>query len=160
MKILLVSPESRAWNSRTHIHNGLGYLAGALIHAGYRDVDIYDGAVEEESLDDRLAREPFDVVGISSPTPLIQEAWRAAQTAKRHGAITILGGPHLTLMPEESLQHAEVDFVARGEAEETIVEFARALDPPLPPLARGGRSGSPFARSREGLPSPLRRGSG
>ena len=30
MKILLVSPEPRVWNSRTHIHNGLGYLAGAL----------------------------------------------------------------------------------------------------------------------------------
>jgi radical SAM superfamily enzyme YgiQ (UPF0313 family) len=149
VKILLVSPESRLWNSRAHIHNGLGYLAGALIHAGFPEVDIYDGAVEEESLGDRLAREHFDVVGISSPTPLIQEAWRAAQTAKSHGAITILGGPHLTLMPDESLQRAEVDFVARGEAEETIVEFIRAMESPapdvddlsLPPLAKGGRGG-------------------
>lgn len=127
MKILLVSPESRVWNSRSHIHNGLGYLAGALVHAGYRDVDIFDGAVEQESIEERLTREPFDVVGISSPTPLIQEAWRAAQTAKAHGAITILGGPHLTLMPDESLKRKEVDFIARGEAEETIVEFVQAL---------------------------------
>lgn len=145
MRILLVSPESRVWNSRTHIHNGLGYLAGALIHAGYRDVDIYDGAVESESLEARLSREPFDIVGISSPTPLIYEAWRAAQTAKAHGATTILGGPHLTLMPDESLEHPEVDYVARGEAEETIVEFARAMDS----LSTGGRGdggeSSPFA---------------
>ncbi len=128
MKILLVSPDSRVWNSRSHIHNGLGYLAGSLIHAGYRDTDIFDGAVEDETLDARLTREHFDIVGISAPTPLIYEAWTAAETAKRHGAVTILGGPHLTLMPEESVRHQEVDFVARGEAEETIVEFVQAIE--------------------------------
>lgn len=127
MKILLVSPESRLWNSRAHIHNGVGYLAGALIHAGYRDVDIFDGAVETESLDARLSRERFDIVGISSPTPLIDEAWRDAKIAKEHGAITILGGPHPTLMPGESLSRPDVDYVARGEAEETIVEFVTAV---------------------------------
>jgi len=127
MKILLVSPEARVWNSRTHIHNGLGYLAGALLAAGY-ETDIYDGAVEDESLDARLTREPFDVIGISSPTPLINEAWQYARTAKQHGATTLLGGPHLTLMPDESMQKAEVDFVARGEAEYTIVEFMQALE--------------------------------
>ncbi len=137
MKILLVSPEARVWNSRTHIHNGLGYLAGALVHAGYGAVDIFDGAVERESLAERLAREPFDVVAISSPTPLIHAAWEAARVAGAHGAVTILGGPHPTLLPDESLQHAEVDFVARGEGEQTIVEFARALETQLPPLRRG-----------------------
>jgi anaerobic magnesium-protoporphyrin IX monomethyl ester cyclase len=141
VRILLVSPESRVWNSRAHIHNGLGYLAGALVHAGYRDVDIFDGAVEQESLRARLAREHFDVVGISSPTPLIQEAWLAAQDAKAYGAITILGGPHLTLMPDESLQRVEVDFVARGEAEETIVEFARAVDSTPSPIEKRGPGG-------------------
>ncbi len=127
VKILLVSPESRLWNSRAHIHNGLGYLAGALAHAGYRKVDIFDGAVETESLEARLSREQFDIVGISSPTPLIDEAWRDAKIAKDHGAITILGGPHPTLMPEESLARPAVDFVVRGEAEETIVEFVNAV---------------------------------
>lgn len=127
MKILLVSPEARLWNSRTHIHNGLGYLAGALSAEGYA-VDIFDGAVEDETLDERLTREPFEVVGISAPTPLIYEAWAYAQIAKQHGAVTLLGGPHLTLLPEESMQRPEVDFVVRGEAEETIVEFVRQLE--------------------------------
>ncbi|HZQ09185.1 MAG TPA: radical SAM protein [Anaerolineae bacterium] len=128
MKILLVSPEARIWNSRTHLHNGLGYLAGALLAAGYSSVDIYDGAIEDESLDTRLTREPFDVVGISSPTPLIYEAWNYARIAKQHGAITLLGGPHPTLLPDESLQRAEVDFVARGESEQLIVEFVQVLE--------------------------------
>lgn len=128
MKILLVSPEARLWNSRIHIHNGLGYLAGALRAAGYMDVEIYDGAVEDESLDARLTREPADLVGISAPTPLIAAARDYARIAHAHGAVTVLGGPHPTLLPDESLQPAEVDFVVRGEGEAAIVELARTLE--------------------------------
>ena len=102
MRVLLASPESKVWNSRQHIHNGLGYLAGALRHAGYA-VSLYDASVETEPLADVLQREHFDVVGISSPTPLIREAWQTAVVAKATGAVTILGGPHLTLKPAESL---------------------------------------------------------
>jgi radical SAM superfamily enzyme YgiQ (UPF0313 family) len=128
MRILLASPESGVWNSRKHIHMGLGYLAGALLTHGY-EVDIWDAAVEEEyeSFNERLARDPYDIVGISAPTPLIVNAWQAAQIAKRRGAITILGGPHLTLMPHESMEKEAVDLVVRGEAEQTIIEIMAAL---------------------------------
>ena len=128
MKILLVSPKSTVWNSRKHIHMGLGYLAGALISAGYETVTLFDAEVEEESLNTHLARERYDVVGISSPTPLIYEAWEAAAQAKAQNAVTILGGPHLTLMPEESIQRPEVDLVVRGEAEETLVEILQEIE--------------------------------
>jgi radical SAM superfamily enzyme YgiQ (UPF0313 family) len=109
---------------------GLGYLAGALIAAGYDDVTLFDAEVEDEALESLLAQERYDVVGISSPTPLIYEAWEAAALAKKQGAITILGGPHLTLMPNESMRRAEaeVDMVVRGEAEQTLVEIVRALE--------------------------------
>ena len=128
MRVLLVSPKSSVWSSRKHIHMGLGYLAGALIAAGYEDVTLFEAEVEEEPLASFLQRERFDIVGISSPTPLIYEAWEAAALAKTRGAITILGGPHLTLMPAESMERPEVDLVVRGEAEETIVEIVRAVE--------------------------------
>ncbi len=129
MKILLASPESGLWNSRKHVHMGLGYLAGALLAQGY-EVDLWDAAVEEEfeTLDQRLTRDPYDVVGISAPTPLITQAWEAAAIAKKHGAITILGGPHLTLMPCESMDKQAVDLVVKGEAEKTIVELMASLE--------------------------------
>jgi radical SAM superfamily enzyme YgiQ (UPF0313 family) len=111
-----------------HIHMGLGYLAGALIDAGYDDVVIFDAGVEDEPLADHLARERYDLVGVSSPTPLIYEAWEAAGQAQEQGAITVLGGPHLTLMPQESMERPEVDLVVRGEAEETIVEIVREIE--------------------------------
>jgi len=129
LKILLASPESNVWNSRKHIHMGLGYLAGALLAHGYH-VELWDAAVEEEfeTLEEKLARDPYDVVGISAPTPLIPSAWEAAATAKKHGAITILGGPHLTLQPHESMEKPQVDLVVRGEAETTVIEIMRAIE--------------------------------
>jgi radical SAM superfamily enzyme YgiQ (UPF0313 family) len=128
MQILLVSPKSPLWNSRKHIHMGLGYLAGALLAASYQDVRLFDAEVEDEALESLLTRERYDVVGISSPTPLIEEAWAAAALAKAHGAITLLGGPHLTLLPEESMQRPEADLVVRGEAEDTLIEILRAIE--------------------------------
>ncbi len=129
MRILLASPESDVWNSRQHIHMGLGYLAGALRAHGY-NFEIWDASIEEQfgSLADKLSRDPFDVVCLSAPTPLIVNAWEAARTAKRCGAITILGGPHLTLMPHESMEKDAVDLVVRGEAEYTIIEVMQALE--------------------------------
>ncbi len=129
MRVLLASPESDVWNSRKHIHMGLGYLAGSLLAHGY-DVEIWDASVEAdvESLAEKLARDHFDVVGLSAPTPLINNAWNDAAIAKKHGAITILGGPHLTLQPHESMLKDQVDLVVRGEAEYTIIEILAALE--------------------------------
>jgi len=128
LRILLASPESAVWNSRKHIHMGLGYLAGTLLAHGYQ-VEIWDASVEEgiETLAKKLSRDPFEVVCLSAPTPLIVNAWQAATVAKQHGALTILGGPHLTLMPHESMEKPQVDLVVRGEGETTLVEIIQAL---------------------------------
>lgn len=149
MKILLASPESDVWNSRKHIHMGLAYLAGSLLAHGYQ-AEIWDAAVEEEveSLEQKLSRDRYDVVCISAPTPLIVNAWEAAVTAKRHGAITILGGPHLTLMPHESMQKDQVDLVVRGEGEYTIIEIMHALEKE-PGLQKSGQPA-------QAGPSPLK----
>lgn len=145
MRILLASPESKVWNSRQHIHMGLAYLAGSLRAAGYTP-DIYDASVEEEPLADVLRRGHYDLVGISSPTPLIKEAWKAARAAKSTGAITVLGGPHLTLLPQESMERPEVDLVVRGEAEDTIVEIVRALQLDDGSLVQSPEDGQPAPR--------------
>jgi anaerobic magnesium-protoporphyrin IX monomethyl ester cyclase len=127
MKILLVSPESKTWSSRKHIPLGLGYLAAVLEQEGH-EVQLWDAVVETQSLGSLLDGERFDVVGITSVTPLIYEAWEAAQEARKREAVTILGGPHPTLMPGESLEHPDVDLVVRGEAEETIIAIMRQME--------------------------------
>jgi len=125
MKCLFVSPISDVWNERKHISLGLGYLAAVALQADH-EASIFDAAVEDISLSDVLSRERFDIVGITATTPLIYEAWEAARLAKEHGALTILGGAHPTLMPQESLERSEVDLVVRGEGEDTLLEIIEA----------------------------------
>jgi radical SAM superfamily enzyme YgiQ (UPF0313 family) len=117
------------WTSRKHIPLGLGYLAGTLRAAGHQ-VGIFDAAVEEETLEDVVARNGYEMIGITAVTPLIVDAWAMAKRAKGMGLTTVLGGPHLTLMPEESIspEHPEVDYVVKGEAEESIIELVDALE--------------------------------
>ena len=126
MKCLFVSPISDVWNERKHISLGLGYLAAVVLEAGH-EARIFDAAIEEAPLREVLAQEHFDIVGITATTPLIYEAWEAAKLAKEYGAITILGGAHPTLMPQESLERPEVDLVVRGEGEDTLVDIIETL---------------------------------
>lgn len=127
MKVLLANPESKVWNSRKQIPLGLGYLAAVLRDAGHH-VTIFDGAVEDEKITDLLDRSDFDMVGVTATTPLIYEAWAMATEAKKRGKWTILGGAHLTIMPMESMEKPFVDFVAVGEAEDTLLELVTDLE--------------------------------
>ncbi len=134
MRVILASPESKVWSSRKHIPLGLGYLAAVLREAGH-DVFIYDASIEDYPLEFYLdqaeeAGKPYRVLGITAATPLIEDAWEMAKIGKQYGMTTILGGPHLTIMPAESLgpEHPYVDYTFKGEAEEGLVEFVNALE--------------------------------
>ena len=129
MRVLLASPESGVWTSRKHIPLGLGYLAGVLRENGHQ-VNIFDAAIEDEPLETVVRRGGYEMLGITAVTPLIDDAWAMAKRGKALGLITVLGGPHLTLMPEESIgpEHPEVDYVIQGEADVSILEFVDALE--------------------------------
>ena len=106
MRVILASPEAKVWSERKHIPLGLGYLAAVLREGGH-EVMIYDAAIEdvgvEYYLDQAEAQgKPYDLIGITATTPLIQDAWEMAQLGKQRGLTTVLGGPHLTIMPLES----------------------------------------------------------
>ena len=135
MRIILASPEAKVWSARKHIPLGLGYLAAVLREGGH-DVIIYDAAIEDVGVDYYLDQaeatgKPFRLIGVSATTPLIQEAWEMALQAKRRGLYTVLGGPHLTIMPFESLEppHSDyVDYLFKGESEYSFLELVNALD--------------------------------
>ena len=79
----------------------------------------------------KLQGRPYELIGVTATTPLIQEAWEMAAYAKQRGLITVLGGPHLTIMPLESLKppHNEyVDYVFKGEAEYSFLHLVNTLE--------------------------------
>jgi radical SAM superfamily enzyme YgiQ (UPF0313 family) len=71
-----------------------------------------------------------DMVCISSITSTANRAFQIAEKFKKLGVPVVLGGPHSTFLPEESLQYA--DYVVRGEGEETLVKFLDCLNSNAP----------------------------
>jgi len=53
------------------------------------------------------ALEPFDLVAISSFTAQIDEAYALADRYRAAGVPVVLGGLHVTLMPDEAAEHAD-----------------------------------------------------
>jgi len=67
-----------------------------------------------------------DLIGISSITSTAPRAFQLARKFRGLGIPVVMGGPHSTFLPEESLEYA--DYVVRGEGEETIVELVEHLE--------------------------------
>lgn len=125
-KVLLISPKNIAWTGAVTLPLNLAYLASSLEQDGH-EVKCVDMRLDP-GVDIRSEMTNADVVGISSCTPSIKEAWRLAGLAKREGKLSILGGPHPTALPNESLQNSRADIIVRSEGEETIREICRDVN--------------------------------
>lgn len=69
-----------------------------------------------------------DLVGISTITTTAPAAFGIVERVKKLTcAPVVMGGPHVTFLPEEALERG-ADFVVRGEGERTVVELVRALE--------------------------------
>lgn len=122
MKIVLVHPAPKIWTRAALVPLGLAYIASYLEKNGFSDITVVDYNVEPDAFLPQA-----DIVGITATTPLIKSAWKIAQKAKKMGAQTIIGGPHVSALPEESAVLPQVDFVCCGEGEETMLELCRML---------------------------------
>lgn len=80
------------------------------------------------SLRDVLQEHKPDFVGITFLTPAVSSGRKVARIAKEilPGAVILGGGPHLTILKEKAMRLCpEIDFGFVGEAEESILEFAK-----------------------------------
>ena len=57
----------------------------------------------------------FDLVGISSMTAQIEEAYKLADFFRQGGIKVVMGGLHVSQLPEEALQHADAVVVNGAE---------------------------------------------
>ncbi len=68
-----------------------------------------------------------DLVGISTITTTAPEAYSLLEQVKRRRNIpVVMGGPHVTFLPEEALSRG-ADFVIRGEGEFSFLELVKRL---------------------------------
>ena len=57
----------------------------------------------------------FDLVAISSFSAQIEEAYALADRFRAVGIRVVLGGPHVSALPDEALQHADAIVIGEGE---------------------------------------------
>ena len=109
------------------------FLLQALTPAGH-EVVLIDGntrPMSDHELVQFVVDERVGLVGIGAMTRMIAKAYRVADSIRAAGIPVVMGGPHVTEVPEEALgrngEACHADAVALGEADETwpqIVEDA------------------------------------
>ena len=99
----------------------LGYLASYL-EAHNIDVVIID-ELAGQNVESELKSLTPDIVGITAVTPLAPDAYRIANLCKKMGILTVMGGVHASILPQEALKY--VDIVVKGEGEEALLDIAR-----------------------------------
>jgi len=109
---------------------GLLYIAAVLEQAGYTvqlidavALDIYAGQLRTI-----LMQEAPDIVGITSMISNVHGAIEAARIAKECGARVVMGGPLLTVYPEEIVGYDCVDYGIIGEGEYSMLALTRAIE--------------------------------
>lgn len=99
-------------------------ILGTILRNNGFTVKVYVECIEEIDIADLLTA---DLIGISTITSTAPRAYELAELLRTKTRIPVfMGGPHVTYMPDEALQHC--DFVLRGEADDCIVDFVRALE--------------------------------
>ena len=141
MKILLINPprdneifannpsiieQERGYNPPL----GLLYVAGYLEKHTDHNIVIIDSQVDEltyPQLKLEIEKIDPDVVGITNMTLTLIDVIKTTNLVKetKKNIQIVLGGPHVYLFPEETINLKNVDYLVLGEGEET---FKKLLD--------------------------------
>ncbi len=123
MKILLYNPDNGV--TRNFMPHLWMFLLQSLTPPGH-EVILIDGnarAMNEEQLARFVREQGIGLVGIGAMTRMIAKAYRMADAVRATGVPVVMGGPHVTEVPDEALgrngEPRHADAVALGEADET-----------------------------------------
>jgi len=129
MKVVLINPPGKTSFITPPL--GLMYIVSSLKRAGKEPVilDFMLDNFSEDFLFEKIKDAKY--IGISAVTPLISSALSLAELIKKKfpEKIIILGGPHASLLPKETLEAGkDVDYIIKGEGEERIVSLIDYLE--------------------------------
>ncbi len=129
MRVLLINPKvNLPIDVRSSPSLGLAYIAAMSEKRGDQ-VRILDMDVDTTPLRQIVGEHEPEVIGITANTIQINAAWRVASELKAMTAVPIvLGGPHPTFLPSESVERPEIDIVVRSEGEIAWVDLCTHLE--------------------------------
>lgn len=121
VKLLFINaifPE-REWECR-YPNLGIGYLAGSIRKAFGNE---YEMKIVDRDIEKVLEEFKPDIVGIASTTKNFNVAKKCASIVKAKKIPVIVGGVHISTMPNNLNKNMDVGVI--GEGEETIVELLK-----------------------------------
>ncbi|HEY4682230.1 MAG TPA: radical SAM protein [Candidatus Acidoferrales bacterium] len=123
MNILLYNPDNKV--THNFIPHLWMFLLKSLTPVGH-NVFLVDGNAQpmsEKELVQYLREKRIDLVGIGAMTRMVAKAYRMADAVRAVGVPVVMGGPHVTEVPDEPLGRdggpCHADAVALGEADQT-----------------------------------------
>jgi radical SAM superfamily enzyme YgiQ (UPF0313 family) len=161
MKILLYNPDNGV--TRNFMPHLWMFLLKSLTPPEH-EVILIDGnaqAMDEAGIARFVREQNIGLVGIGAMTRMIAKAYRMADAVRAAGVPVVMGGPHVTEVPDEALgrdggpRHA--DAVALGEADETwpqiVADAARgALKDTYEPVDDAGKERKPSLQPYPSIP--------
>ena len=129
MKTLLISPKGSNFYAKMGAQIpplGLGYIA-AVIRANGHQVKLIDLGIEPQGLRPEILNWS-EIVGISADSPSYPEALSVARLVKDAGKTVVMGGYHVTFLDQEALDTGLVDYIVRGEGEQTFLNLLNILE--------------------------------
>ncbi len=150
-KILLITPENkeihhfRKRQLNNFIQITVPYLAGFIDESKYNItlVDEYNQKIPYGCY--------FDLVAVTVNTPNAMHCYGISHKFRKQGSKVVFGGPHVTLLPDEAIEHC--DYILIGEGEVIWPQF---LDDFYNDCAKKVYK-STYAPSLDGLPIPKRK---
>jgi len=112
---------------------GLAYLAAVLEKDGYK-VEIFDLPALNIKLDKfrrEVEKRSPDIVGVTATTSTVKAAYETIKVVKQASpeTLTVLGGAHVTFMPERTMIECPyVDVGCIGEGEYTFLELVKTVE--------------------------------
>jgi radical SAM superfamily enzyme YgiQ (UPF0313 family) len=151
MKIALISPKGPLYRHRGGIFRKvlryqpltLTTLAALVPPDLDIQLDVFD-----EGIQDLPQQLDADLVGMTVITGTAKRAYELAAKFRERGQTVVLGGPHVTLAPQESTLHA--DAIVVGYAEDTWPELLRDFSRGV--LKREYRQAPDFSLDRSDMP--------
>ncbi len=126
-KIVFIEPKAPNLHifSRFYTPRLGSFILGALMKERGWEVDVVIEELNHLDFDDMASA---DLVGISTITPTAPRSYAIAQKIKDlyPNVQVLMGGPHVTYLPEEALEQA--DFVIRGEGEDALMALMDAWE--------------------------------
>ena len=127
MKILFITPYDRNYRYKSAFTKSLSYMPLTMPYLAAltpREYEVQFKAIDEGVQKCNYEKLGFyDIVAITSVTSSVNRGYELAAYFKAKGSHIVMGGHHVTLLPDEAAQHA--DTVMTGPADRIWVEFIR-----------------------------------